>query len=342
MEKKTYGILDIAKFISALLVIAIHCAPFIQVDESVNFVFVQIFARLAVPFFFITSGWLFFRKIDPKQGMKDINNVSALKHYWFRIFKIYVIWSVLYLPLMIVTWIQGGFDLNSIIRLIRDFLFNGTYYHLWFLPALLMGIPFIYVLYTKLQKHWMLWISLTLYVMGMMINVYGNTLLEVPVIGSIIQGYESILVTSRNGIFFAPIYLSLGIYVQDFLQGNFKKQSGIAFLISFGLFCGEAYLLRHCNIMHDLTSMYLMLLPTVFFLFMFLMQFHLKEQPIFSTLRKMSLLIYVSHIYFIFIFLNVLGLPNLLVYVLTILCSCSCSFILIQLSKKDARWKALM
>lgn len=342
MEKKTYGILDIAKFISALLVIAIHCAPFIQVDESVNFVFVQIFARLAVPFFFITSGWLFFRKIDPKQGMKDINNVSALKHYWFRIFKIYVIWSVLYLPLMIVTWIQGGFDLNSIIRLIRDFLFNGTYYHLWFLPALLMGIPFVYVLYTKFQKHWMLWISLTLYVMGMMINVYGNTLLEVPVIGSIIQGYESILVTSRNGIFFAPIYLSLGIYVQDFLQENFKKQSGIAFLISFGLFCGEAYLLRQSNIMHDLTSMYLMLLPTVFFLFMFLMQFHLKEQSIFSTLRKMSLLIYVSHIYFIFIFLNVLGLPNLLVYVLTILCSCSCSFILIQLSKKDARWKALM
>ena len=61
MEKKSYGMLDVAKFISALLVIAIHCAPFIEINETLNFVYVQIIARLAVPFFFMASGWLFFR-----------------------------------------------------------------------------------------------------------------------------------------------------------------------------------------------------------------------------------------------------------------------------------------
>ena len=64
MEKRNYGVLDIAKFISALLVIAIHCAPFYQVNETWNFVYVQIIARLAVPFFFTASGWLFFQKLD--------------------------------------------------------------------------------------------------------------------------------------------------------------------------------------------------------------------------------------------------------------------------------------
>ena len=45
MEKKSYGMLDVAKFISALLVIAIHCAPFIEINETLNFVYVQIIAR---------------------------------------------------------------------------------------------------------------------------------------------------------------------------------------------------------------------------------------------------------------------------------------------------------
>lgn len=340
--KKTYGILDITKFISALLVIAIHCAPFIEVNETLNFVFVQIIARLAVPFFFITSGWLFFRNINPNQGMRDITNVESLKHYWFRICKLYLVWSVLYLPLLLLSWIQGGFEMQTILRLIRDILFNGTYYHLWFLPALLLGIPLVYVLYTTIKKRWMLWITFLLYLVGMLINVYGASLSDVMLVGPMLQGYVALLVTSRNGLFFAPIFLALGIYVQSFLQDNYKKQSGIALLISFCLFCGEAWMLKEAGIMHELTSMYFMLVPTVFFLFMFLMQFDIQAPKLCPILRRMSLLIYVSHIYFIFLFLNVLGLPNLIVYILSIVCSCGCSLFLMKLAKKDARFQVLM
>ncbi len=342
MKSQSYGILDIAKFFSALLVIAIHCAPFIEVNEAFNLFYVQVVARLAVPFFFTASGWLFFRKIDPKRGMRGEENVTALKHYWKRIFKLYLVWSILYLPLLALHWIQGGFDTFTLIRLLRDVLLNGTYYHLWFFPALLLGVPIVYCLYTSWNKRSMLWVCGGLYVIGMLINVYGNVLGSIPFLGSVIHAYESIFVTSRNGLFFAPLYLVLGIYAQDFIDQPYKRQAGFAFLFAFVAFCIEAWLLVEWGIMHDLTSMYLMLAPTVFFLFIFLLQFHLSQKKIYGTLRKMSLLLYVSHIYFIYLFLNVLHMGNLIVYALSIGCSCVLSLCMINAAKRYPKFRVLM
>ncbi len=330
MEKQTYGILDIAKFVSSLLVVAIHCAPLIEISEPANFVLVQILARLAVPFFFIASGWLFFQKIDPQKSWKDETNVKALKHYWKRILRIYLVWSALYMPLIVVSWVQGGFHWTSLIRLIRDFLFNGTYYHLWFLPALLLGVPIVYMMYLNIRKQSMLWLSFLLYMAGMAINVYGSVLSQEPFLESVLNVYQSFFVTSRNGLFFAPIYLVLGIYIQDFLTQDFKKQSFVAFTISFVFYAAEAIILQACGIMNDLTCMYAMLLPTTFFLFLLLMQFRLKKHKMYVVLRNMSLYIYTGHIYFVYVFLNVFHLGNLSVYLLSIICASIFAYLMIQ------------
>lgn len=342
MEKKSYGMLDVAKFISALLVIAIHCAPFIEINETLNFVYVQIIARLAVPFFFMASGWLFFRKIDASAGWRDENNLCQLKHYWKRIARIYIIWSLLYVPLLALSWIQGGFAMATLLRLVRDFLFNGTYYHLWFLSALLWGVPMVYWMYTNWRRQAVLIVSLLLYVIGMAVNVYGVLLMNIPIIGPLLKLYESVLVTTRNGFFFAPIFLTLGIYVDEFVGGRYKKQSVLAFLISFAAYTGEALALRHMGIMNDLTSMYALLIPAVFFLFMFLMQFSFRSNFILEGMRKQSLLIYVSHIYFVYIWLYIFPNAHLWVYLLSILCSYVFSVLVLKLVRRWPRCKVLM
>ena len=99
MERKNYYALDIAKFISAFLVICIHCGPLLDVSETGNFVLVQIIARLAVPFFFVASGFLFFQKIDLQREWNDYENKAKLKHYFGRLFKIYFILTILYIQL---------------------------------------------------------------------------------------------------------------------------------------------------------------------------------------------------------------------------------------------------
>lgn len=67
MIKMNYSSLDIAKYICALLIIPIHVSPFTS-DSTLNFYFVNVLARIAVPLFFVISGFLFFRKITFSDG----------------------------------------------------------------------------------------------------------------------------------------------------------------------------------------------------------------------------------------------------------------------------------
>lgn len=55
--------LDIGKFISAFFVIMIHKNPISSNYEVLNFYVVDVLARIAVPFFYATAGFLFFRKL---------------------------------------------------------------------------------------------------------------------------------------------------------------------------------------------------------------------------------------------------------------------------------------
>ena len=80
MERKNYYALDVAKLICALLVICIHTGPLLDISSDANFVLVQVLARLAVPLFFVISGFLFFQKIDLQREWNDYENMQALKH----------------------------------------------------------------------------------------------------------------------------------------------------------------------------------------------------------------------------------------------------------------------
>lgn len=64
MERKQYYSLDVAKFIAALSVIILHTAPFQSYSGALNYGFRNIVTVVAVPFFFITSGFLFFSKLN--------------------------------------------------------------------------------------------------------------------------------------------------------------------------------------------------------------------------------------------------------------------------------------
>ena len=46
----------------ALLVITIHTNPFERINITINFLLVNIISTIAVPFFFITTGYFFYEK----------------------------------------------------------------------------------------------------------------------------------------------------------------------------------------------------------------------------------------------------------------------------------------
>ena len=86
--KRQYASIDIARYVSALLVVCIHTFPFLEISETFNTYFIHTVCRLAVPFFFTTSGFFFFRNYDSENEGIDsfISNLFDLDNYLFAIY----------------------------------------------------------------------------------------------------------------------------------------------------------------------------------------------------------------------------------------------------------------
>ena len=67
-DQINYNGIDLVKFICSYLVVIIHTAPlssyFMTYGDLLHIYIIQYFCRLAVPFFFVASGFLLFRKTD--------------------------------------------------------------------------------------------------------------------------------------------------------------------------------------------------------------------------------------------------------------------------------------
>ena len=79
--------IDLIKFICAYLVMMIHIQPFDghagvynEYMQCINFAMKNIVCRIAVPFFFIASGFLLFRKTD----IENID-LGRIKSYCFKL-----------------------------------------------------------------------------------------------------------------------------------------------------------------------------------------------------------------------------------------------------------------
>ena len=85
---KKYNFIDIIKFLCAALVVTIHVPPLTSVNWMLNFAVVNFAARVAVPFFFISSSYFVFIKAYKENGELDKSVIGA---YVKRIIRLYII-----------------------------------------------------------------------------------------------------------------------------------------------------------------------------------------------------------------------------------------------------------
>lgn len=341
MKKKNYTAVDIAKYVSALLVVCIHTYPLYDLSPTANTILIQAICRIAVPFFFVVSAFLFFSKIDPAAGAHDAQNRGMLTHYLRRLALLYGVWSVLYLPYTFLLWRADGFSFAFVLRWLFDCFFNGSYYHLWFLPALMLGTIIVYWLYTTFSLRKGMLVTAILYGIGMLMNVYGSVLAQIPLIDSLYALYIRIFTTARNGLFFAPVFLYAGIYLKEYPNVYNKKDYLLGIVSFYGALLLEEGLAYLCGVMQDLTSMYLMLVPLTYFLVGALLQVQRAPSYLCRFLRQSSLLIYVSHILFAMPLLALFPDHHLFVYAAVIVCAQLLAVIIIALSNRFSWLKVL-
>ena len=324
MKKRQYAVIDIARYVSALLVVCIHTFPFLEVSETFNTYWIHSVCRMAVPFFFTTSGYFFFRNYsDENEELNEERFKKSIK----RLLKIYLIWTVIYLPYTIFDYIHQGAKIYSIIAYLRDVVLNGSYYHLWFLPALMLADVIVYYSFKNKGLEFTLKLTFGAYIIGYLINVYTPLWEVIPGISFLFGFFTKVFTTARNGIFFGPIFVAIGLLLARTKRLP-KNTSLIGFGISFVLLVLEVTLYRKLGILRDLTSMYLTLIPAIFFLVNYLLKVNMPYKQMYTILRHDSLLIYTSHILFAKVLLVFLPNAHLIVYFLTLACAqCFASFV---------------
>lgn len=140
--RKQYSGIDVAKLICALMVIAIHTQPFshhVWLDRGAG-----IITRLAVPFFFVTTGFFL-----------DFSNTKKVMKYIVRLIVLYAIWTIIYLPFSSIS--------------VKKLLLTGIVEHLWYLPAAIIAVFLTWLVGTPRKS---IVISGALMIIGTLMSTY--------------------------------------------------------------------------------------------------------------------------------------------------------------------------
>ena len=283
-SKKEYANIDRFRVIAAFLVVTIHTSPLANFSETADFILTRILARVAVPFFFMASGFFLFSQMEggkPRPG--------KLAAFTKKATLLYLIATLLYLPINLYagTWQKWQY----LPSLLKDIFFNGTFYHLWYLPAAIIGACIVWFLKNRMKTRQALLVCVILYVLGLLGDSYYGVTEQVPVLNTIYQTLFTVFDYTRNGLFFAPVFFMLGAVIRERQK---PLPLGVC-LSGLGASCvlmlAEGLLLHHLALQrHD--SMYLILIPCMFFLFQSLLYGEGKSLRI---LRDLSMLIYLVH-----------------------------------------------
>lgn len=267
--KKGTAALDQARFAAALLVVAIHTSPLMSLSPDADFFLTRILARLAVPLFFMASGYFL-----GKSGW------ARLPHFLRKTALYYAAALVLYLPLNLY---QGGWV--SLGDGLRALFFDGTLYHLWYFPAVLLGACIAAGL-ARLGLHPALALAGTLYLFGLLGDSYYGLAVRLglePLFSTMFQVFSY----TRNGLFFAPLFLLLGAAGRQFST----RIAGAGCIAAFAAMTAEGFALHRLGLQrHD--SMYLFLPLCMVFLFSLLLRADSGQNV---RLRRMSMLVYLLH-----------------------------------------------
>ena len=123
----------------AICVIAIHTNPLVNFNNIYVINFYNFFLSLAVPFFFVTSAYLLFSKMNIPFAFSK--NKDSIKRYIFKILRLYIVWNIIYIPISIFWYLDSDKSLIfSIAHYIRGFFFIGEHFYSWILWYLLSTI----------------------------------------------------------------------------------------------------------------------------------------------------------------------------------------------------------
>lgn len=303
-QAHNYNLVDLSKWVMAIFVVALYGHPFVDISADWDYYTSGVLTRLAVPYFFMVSGFFLFSKMP-------IGKIywERIKKYCIRLGKILIAWSIIYLPMAVYDiWHHADHWHRFQIILIHT-VFQGTLsIHLWYLHASIVAAGTLYFFFSKgftLKK--IITLALLLYLIPVLTysyhGFYEEYFSEIWIVKNIAAPIGKVFDVG-GGWTIGLLYMSLGCFFawhRAVYRVSYIFSLLVIALIAFGI---ESYLIREYFLVYPLDKgnifSYVMIL-VVGALFLLSINVNLKDNPIYKHLREQSLFIYLVHPWFLFL-----------------------------------------
>lgn len=172
MDERRINSIDVVRLLCAVLVVAIHTQAITWFPElqSGN---IQILTRIAVPFFFCTSGYFLQKKYCANGSAAIIKALAST-------IRLYIFLSAVYFAIIFLQ--NPSLLYGSKKWMLMDFLFNGSYYHLWYLVGVIYAFAAIYIVCRLQFARFLFPLSIILYFIGLLGTSYYALGSKIPVL----------------------------------------------------------------------------------------------------------------------------------------------------------------
>lgn len=289
-NRKNYAGLDIGKFLCALLILFYHYfsehGPIPGIlDEALSLY------AVAVALFITISGFLTFDKLEKIKGTPQ--RWSVVKKQVLRILTIYALWSIPYLIYTIMRWNWSTIDIHFILWQIQGWIFKSTFYTIWFMPMIAIGLVLTFWLTEKIERWLVNFLAVLMYIFGSLTLTYSYFGNMIPGFSVFADFANTWLGGSRGWLFYAFPLLMVG---RAMVKNKSKMKWPVMMILScmsVALVLIEALLLRKVA-GHTGIDMTMMMVPTVYCILGFLISVNIPSGSYCYWMRKMSTLIFMS------------------------------------------------
>ena len=189
--------LDALRVLSLTGIITLHVAGGgFNDNKALGFVLDEL-SRFAVPAFFILSAY-FWKHDELAAPLRLTARVAG------RVLPAFLLWTAIFVLLKQLPHLDRTAIDYSPSGLLLLLWTGGPAFHLWFLPALVVSTAMVGLAGRYIGWRWTLALSLLLFVGGSVVGAYSK-----PLFG---HGFPFWM--DRNGLFFGPVFLTLGVLVR--------------------------------------------------------------------------------------------------------------------------------
>lgn len=296
MEKKVYPVIDILKFLFAIMIVVMH-ANILNTSQPFEYRLQLTLFALIVPFFFVSSGFFIGKKVKNKNKTQSAD--SIIKNVGKRFLKLYLIFGTWYFCINLAKeLIIAHGDISTLINLLHTLAVESPGGGIWFIYTMLWGILILFFL-ARSENIKVLVVSeisfFVFYLAGSVffLNDFGDT--------EIRHVYEKILISNRNILFFG-VYFFGGYLVgfstkfQKLLYHPLFNIPVVFFYLIYGLF------FYNWNDIAETLIFSVMKCVAVFLIFGCSL-YQPKKNKNTLTIRKYSTSIYFTHFSFVYLIL---------------------------------------